>query len=104
MSCSTSWADPMRRETCSAWRCAANFDFRRLLVNHLTITGSTLRPRTVEQKGKLADELRTKVWPLLNAAKVPPVIDSRFPLVHAGDAHARMESSVHIGKIILEVT
>ena len=83
---------------------AENFDFRRLLVNHLTITGSTLRPRTIDQKGKLADELRAKVWPLLNAAKVPPVIDSRFPLARASDAHARMESSAHIGKIILEVT
>ena len=82
---------------------AETFDFRRLLVNHLTITGSTLRPRTVEQKGKLADELRKRVWPLLDAGRVPPVIDSTFPLARAGDAHARMESSAHIGKIMLEV-
>jgi putative PIG3 family NAD(P)H quinone oxidoreductase len=82
---------------------AENFDFRRVLVNHLTITGSTLRPRTIEQKGKLADELRASVWPLLEQGRVPPVIDSTYPLARAGDAHARMESSVHIGKIVLEV-
>jgi NADPH:quinone reductase len=82
---------------------AESFDFRRLLVNHLTITGSTLRPRTIEQKGKLADELRARVWPLLDAGRVLPVIDSRYPLARAGEAQARMESSVHIGKIMLEV-
>ena len=82
---------------------AENFDFRRLLVNHLTITGSTLRPRTIEQKAKLAAELRASVWPLLDEGRVPPVIDSRCPLARAADAHARMESSAHIGKIMLEV-
>ncbi len=79
------------------------FDFRRLLVKHLTITGSTLRPRSVEQKGELADELRTNVWPLLDAGRCAPVIDSTFPLADASLAHARMESSVHIGKIVLTV-
>jgi NADPH:quinone reductase len=82
---------------------ATNFDFRRLLVNHLTITGSTLRPRTIEQKGKLADELRASVWPLLDAGRVPPVIDSTYALGHAAAAHSRMESSAHIGKIMLEI-
>ena len=82
---------------------ADTFDFRRLLVKHLTITGSTLRPRSVEQKGELADELRTNVWPLLDAGRCAPVIDSTFPLADARLAHARMESSVHIGKIVLTV-
>ena len=82
---------------------AETFDFRRLLVNHLTITGSTLRPRTIAQKGQLADELRANVWPLLDAGRAPPVIDTRLPLSSAREAHARMESSLHIGKIMLEV-
>ena len=82
---------------------AEKFDFRRVVVNHLTITGSTLRPRTIEQKARLADELRANVWPLLDAGRVPPIVDSTYPLARASDAHARMESSAHIGKIMLEV-
>lgn len=82
---------------------AEAFDFARVVVKHLTITGSTLRPRTVEQKGALADELRANVWPLLDAGRCAPVIDSTFPLERAADAHARMASSAHIGKIMLTV-
>ena len=82
---------------------AERFDFRLLLIKHLTITGSTLRPRSVEAKGALADELAREVWPLLDAGTLAPVIDSTFPLERAGEAHARMEASVHIGKIVLEV-
>ena len=82
---------------------AEKFDFRRLLLKHLTITGTTLRPRTVEQKGALADELRANVWPMLDAGRCAPIIDSTFPLASAAQAHARMESSEHIGKIMLKV-
>jgi NADPH2:quinone reductase len=79
----------------------ATVDFRRLLGKRLTHTGSGLRPRSVADKGKMARALEEKVWPLLNAGKVRPVIDSTFPLRDAAKAHARMESSQHIGKIVL---
>ncbi|MDQ4060673.1 MAG: NAD(P)H-quinone oxidoreductase [Pseudomonadota bacterium] len=78
-------------------------DFRRLMLKRLTHTGSTLRVRDVAFKAHLAQELRTHVWPLLAAGRVRPVIDSTFPLARAADAHARMESGRHIGKIVLEV-
>lgn len=78
-------------------------DFRRLLVKHLTITGSTLRPRSVEEKGALADELARHVWPVLDAGRCAPVVDRRYPLAAAAEAHARMEASTHIGKLVLEV-
>ncbi len=79
----------------------ATVDFRRMLGKRLTHTGSGLRPRSVADKGKMARALEEKVWPLLNAGKVRPVIDSTFPLYEAAKAHARMESSQHIGKIVL---
>ena len=82
---------------------ADKLDFRRVVVKHLTITGSTLRPRSVDEKAALADELLARVWPVLDAGRCSPVIDSRFPLALAASAHARMESSVHIGKIMLDV-
>jgi len=72
-----------------------------LMLKRLTVTGSTLRPRSVEQKAAIATELRAKVWPMLATGRVRPIIDSTFPLANAADAHARMESSGHIGKIIL---
>jgi NADPH2:quinone reductase len=74
-----------------------------LMQKRLVHTGSTLRPRPVAFKASVANALRDKVWPLLDARKVVPVIDSTFPLVRAADAHARMESSQHIGKIVLTV-
>lgn len=74
-----------------------------VLVRRLTISGSTLRPRPVLFKGKLARALEEKVWPLISAGKIKPVIHSRFALDKACDAHALMESSAHIGKLILEV-
>jgi len=77
-------------------------DFRRLMLKRLTHTGSTLRVRDVAFKAHLAQELRTHVWPLLASGRVRPVIDSTFPLARAADAHARMESGRHIGKIVLE--
>jgi NADPH2:quinone reductase len=81
----------------------ANVDFRRMLGKRLHHTGSGLRPRSVADKGKIASALGAKVWPLLAAGKVKPVIDSTFPLGEAAKAHARMESSQHIGKIVLTV-
>jgi NADPH2:quinone reductase len=79
----------------------ATVDFRPMLQKRLTHTGSGLRPRSVADKGKMARAMEDKVWPLLNARKVRPVIDSTFPLAEAAKAHARMESSQHIGKIVL---
>lgn len=76
-------------------------DFLPMMLKRLTITGSTLRPRTVEQKAEIAAELREKVWPLIEAGKVKPLIHKTFPLAEAAAAHALMEASTHIGKIIL---
>jgi NADPH2:quinone reductase len=81
----------------------AEVDFNRLMRNRLKIMGSTLRPQSVEAKGRIAASLQEKVWPLLEAGRVRPVIDSRYPLAEAAQAHARMESSAHIGKIVLTV-
>jgi len=74
-----------------------------VLRRRLTITGSTLRPRPVEFKGRVAKSLREKVWPLVEAGKIKPVIYRTFPLEQAADAHRLMESSQHIGKIVLTV-
>ena len=79
----------------------ANVDFRPMLAKRLTHTGSGLRPRSVVDKGKMARAMEEKVWPLLNAGRIKPVIDSTFPLAEAAKAHARMETSEHIGKIVL---
>jgi NADPH2:quinone reductase len=79
------------------------FDFGRIMAKHLTIVGSTLRPRSVAEKTALAAELHEKVWPLLEAGRCLPVIDSVLPLADAAEAHRRMEKSDHIGKIMLEV-
>jgi putative PIG3 family NAD(P)H quinone oxidoreductase len=78
-------------------------DLRRLMLKRLTHTGSTLRARPVADKAAIARALEAKVWPLLEAGKVRPQIDSTFPLAKAADAHARMETSLHVGKIMLEV-
>ncbi len=81
----------------------ANANFLPLMLKRLTVTGSTLRPRSVEQKAEIAAPLRAKVWPLLESGRVRPIIDSTFPLAKAADAHARMESSGHVGKIVLTI-
>lgn len=78
-------------------------NFAQLMVRRLTITGSTLRPQGVEAKARIAASLREHVWPLLDAGRVGPVMDSDFPLDAASEAHARMESSAHVGKIVLKV-
>jgi putative PIG3 family NAD(P)H quinone oxidoreductase len=80
---------------------AATVDLGDLLRRRLTVTGSTLRARTVEEKGAIADALRREVWPLLEAGSVKPVIARTFPLEDAAEAHRLMESSEHIGKIVL---
>jgi NADPH:quinone reductase-like Zn-dependent oxidoreductase len=67
------------------------------------LTGSTLRARSVEQKGAIAAALRRQVWPLLDQGKIKPLIYRTFPLDQAGEAHRLMESSTHIGKIVLTV-
>jgi len=75
----------------------------RLMMKRVTLTGSTLRPRTREVKAGFARALEDKVWPLLAAGKVKVVIDSTFPLAKAADAHRRLETSAHIGKVVLVV-
>jgi NADPH2:quinone reductase len=73
------------------------------MLKRLTLTGSTLRARTTEVKAQIARALHERVWPLLENGKVGPVIDSTYPLEKAAEAHARMESNAHIGKIMLTV-
>jgi putative PIG3 family NAD(P)H quinone oxidoreductase len=79
----------------------APVDFRRILGRRLTITGSTLRPRTAEEKGHIAAALRREVWPLIEHGVVKPVVYRTFPLAEAAAAHRLMESNEHIGKIVL---
>ncbi|MGA2794330.1 MAG: NAD(P)H-quinone oxidoreductase [Roseiarcus sp.] len=79
----------------------ATLDLRPLMVKRLVHTGSTLRPRPVAQKALIAQALQAQVWPLLAAGRCRPVIDSTYPLADAASAHARMESSAHVGKIVL---
>jgi putative PIG3 family NAD(P)H quinone oxidoreductase len=80
---------------------SATIDLSDVLRRRLTITGSTLRPRTVEEKGAIADALRREVWPLFEEGRVKPVVHRTFPLAEAAAAHRLMESSEHIGKIVL---
>ncbi|MEP3296737.1 MAG: NAD(P)H-quinone oxidoreductase [Pseudoruegeria sp.] len=82
----------------------ADINFAQIMARRLTITGSTLRPQSDLSKARIADELRTKIWPLLAAGRVAPVMDRTFDLADAAEAHRRMESSGHIGKIALKVT
>jgi putative PIG3 family NAD(P)H quinone oxidoreductase len=81
----------------------AAVDFRRVLGRRLTITGSTLRPRSVEEKGQIAAALRRDVWPLIEHGAVKPIVYRTFPLAGAAAAHRLMESSEHVGKIVLTV-
>ena len=81
----------------------ASVNFISVMLKRLTITGSTLRARQVEEKGAIAAALHRQVWPLLDAGKVRPVIHKTFPLAEAAAAHRLMESSEHIGKIVLTI-
>ena len=80
---------------------AEKFDFLQIMTKRLTVTGSTMRPRTTAQKAAIAADLRAKVWPVLDAGRCAPVIHATFPLAQAAEAHRLMESSTHIGKIVL---
>ncbi|GAB2788002.1 putative PIG3 family NAD(P)H quinone oxidoreductase [Hymenobacter luteus] len=81
----------------------ASFNALEVMARRLTITGSTLRPRSAEFKAALAAEVERHVWPLLAAGSVRPVIHATLPLTQAADAHRLLESSAHIGKIVLTV-
>lgn len=81
----------------------ARLTFSEIKVRRLTVMGSTLRPQSVRAMAVIAEELRSEICPLLEAGKVLPVMDRSFPLTYARDAHAWMEASEHIGKIVLEV-
>jgi NADPH:quinone reductase len=81
----------------------AEINMSMILSKRLTLTGSTLRARTVAQKAAVADAVRKNVWPLLEAGRVRPVIHATFPLTQASEAHRLMETSNHIGKIVLTV-
>jgi len=78
-------------------------DLTAIMTRRLTVTGSTMRPRTTAQKAAIASELRERVWPLLDKGECAPVIHATFPLAQAAEAHRLMESSAHIGKIVLTV-
>lgn len=80
------------------------FNLAQVMMKRLTITGSTLRPQSLAAKAAIARDLEREVWPLLAAGRIAPVIDSEFPLAEAAAAHARMESSAHVGKILLRVS
>ncbi|MBU3028541.1 NAD(P)H-quinone oxidoreductase [Paracoccus marinaquae] len=78
-------------------------NFAQIMVKRLTVTGSTLRPQSDTAKAEIADEVRKKLWPLVSAGAVKVTIDSEFDLKDAAEAHRRMESSDHIGKIVLKL-
>lgn len=81
----------------------AKINVARLMVKRVTLTGSTLRPRSREVKGAWARDIEARVWPLVEAGQIKVVVDSTFPLAQASEAHKRMETSQHIGKIVLIV-
>lgn len=78
-------------------------NFMPLMLKRLTLTGSTLRSQSIARKGEIARQLKRTVWPLIEAGRIKPVIFKEFPLIEAKNAHELMESSAHIGKIMLNV-
>ncbi|HEX8257641.1 MAG TPA: NAD(P)H-quinone oxidoreductase [Allosphingosinicella sp.] len=97
-------ADEGRHVSIAAQRGAtAEIPLWEVMRRRLTLTGSTLRARSAEYKATLASEIRREVWPHLEVGRIRPVIDSVYPLARAAEAHARMESSEHVGKIVLQV-
>ncbi len=82
----------------------AEIPIAEVMRRHLTLTGSTLRPRSVQFKTMLRDEIAATVWPLVEVGRLRPVVDSTFPLDRAAEAHARMEAGDHVGKLVLEVS
>jgi NADPH2:quinone reductase len=81
----------------------AEMDYAAVMLRRLTITGSTLRPRPVEFKAAIAQNLKQTIWPLIEGGRIKPVINATFPLFDAAQAHALMESRAHIGKIVLTI-
>lgn len=81
----------------------AEVNFMPIMIKRLTMTGSTLRPRSVALKAAIAEKLKADIWPMLESGKVKPIIDKVFPLAEARQAHELMETSTHAGKIILQV-
>ena len=81
----------------------AELNFAEVMMRRLTITGSTLRPQSVLAKARIAEGLEQQVWPLLAAGRIGPVMDSEFPLEEAAEAHRRLESADHVGKIVLKL-
>jgi NADPH:quinone reductase-like Zn-dependent oxidoreductase len=81
----------------------AEIPIAEVMRRRLMLTGSTLRPRSVEFKTMVCDEIARTVWPYVEGGRLKPVIDSTFPLAEAARAHARMEAGEHVGKIVLEV-
>jgi putative PIG3 family NAD(P)H quinone oxidoreductase len=115
-SCSTWSAAITRRAIWSAWPrtggtcrspvqrgATAELNLAKIMQRRLTLTGSTLRPRSVEFKSLVAEEIARNVWPYVETGRLKPVIDATFPLAQAADAHRRMESGDHVGKIVLTV-
>lgn len=81
----------------------SNFDFLPIMIRRLTVTGSTLRPRTVEEKASIAQALRENIWPLLETGQIKVVVNKIFNLSEATEAHRTIESGQHAGKIVLRV-
>lgn len=81
----------------------AEVNFAQIMTRRLTVTGATLRPQSDLAKSRIAQQLRDNLWPLIEQGAVRVLIDSEFPLANVADAHRRMESSDHIGKIVLKV-
>jgi putative PIG3 family NAD(P)H quinone oxidoreductase len=81
----------------------AELNLAKIMQRRLTLTGSTLRPRSVEFKSLVAEEIARNVWPYVESGRLKPVIDATFPLAQAADAHRRMEAGEHVGKIVLTV-
>ena len=79
----------------------AELNFAQIMMKRLTVTGATLRPQSDQAKADIAEALRRHVWPLLDSGRIKPIMDQSFPLAEAAKAHARIESSGHIGKIVL---
>ena len=80
----------------------AEINFAQIMARRLTVTGSTLRPQSDAAKARIAEDLRAHVWPLLDAGRIGPVMDSEFALENAAEAHKRIENTGHIGKIVLK--
>ena len=82
----------------------AEINFAQIMAKRITVTGSTLRPRSIQDKAVIAADLLEVVWPMIDAGRIAPVMDQTFALEDAADAHRRIESAGHIGKIVLEVS